>query len=74
MAKRRGNPNWGKPDVSVTENLPCTFDSLVSELNLSPEQYANSNELKNWVRQNKDAKYVPLDVLELWGFVPKPEL
>jgi hypothetical protein len=72
--KRRGNPNWGKPDVHVAVTGPCTFDSLVQELKLTPEQYAGSAELKDWVRQNKDSKYVPPDLLQAWGFVTLSEL
>jgi hypothetical protein len=43
-------------------------------MKLSPAEYKNSVALKEWVRENKDHKYVPLDLLKLWGFEVKGEL
>jgi hypothetical protein len=69
MKKRRGNPNWGKPDVrSMTEIQPSSFEKIVRKLHLSPEQYIDSVQLKDWVRKNKDQRYVPSDLLKAWGF------
>ena len=51
-----------------------TFDQVVLRLGLSPSQYANSAELKDWVRRHKDEKYVPSRLLELWGFDTETEL
>ena len=45
-----------------------SFDALVKSLGLLPDQYENSITLKEWVGRNKDHKYVPLDLLEAWGF------
>jgi hypothetical protein len=45
-----------------------TFDRIVENLGLLPEQYLASSALKEWVRLNKDEKYVPPDLLEAWGF------
>jgi hypothetical protein len=75
MAKRRGNPNWGKPEpfVMATESI-SSFDSLVKSLGLSPEQYVTSQELREWVRKNKDQKYVPQDLLKAWGFTASSEI
>jgi hypothetical protein len=60
MAKRRGNPNWGKPE----QNGPVTptvtgFAQIVREFNLQPDQYITSTLLREWVRQNKNSKFVP---------------
>jgi hypothetical protein len=49
-------------------NSSTTFDHVVENLGLSPEDYVASSALKEWVRLNKDEKYVPLDLLEAWGF------
>jgi hypothetical protein len=43
-------------------------------LHLSPAEYGSSAALKEWVRKNKDQKYVPDDLLEFWGFEVKGEL
>ncbi len=51
-----------------------SFDALVKSLGLSPDQYANSGPLKEWVAKNKDHKYVPLNLLEAWGFKAQSEI
>jgi len=50
-------------------DMPTSFEHIVKELGLSPEEYQSSVVLKNWVRQNMDTKYVPWDLLKAWGFV-----
>ncbi len=74
MAKRRGNPNWGKPEPFMLGSSISSFESLVKTLGLSPDQYENSATLKEWVGKNKDHKYVPLDLLEAWGFKAVSEI
>jgi hypothetical protein len=68
VAKKRGNPNWGKPEVNV---IPYTgvssFEEVVRMLRLSPGEYEGSIQLKAWVQRNKDQKYVPLNLLQAWG-------
>jgi hypothetical protein len=68
MAKKRGNPNWGKPDVHASALTgPTSFEEVVKKLRLSPAEYKHSVQLKDWVRKNKDQKYVPSDLLKAWG-------
>jgi hypothetical protein len=62
------SPKTSMPQASTT------FDHVVLRLGLSPSQYANSAELKDWVRKHKDEKYVPPRLLELWGFDAETEL
>lgn len=45
-----------------------SFEKIVESLGLTPAQYQASLALKEWVRANKDEKYVPPDLLEAWGF------
>ncbi len=69
MARRRGNPNWGKPFTDAADkSTPSSFEETVSELRLSPADYKHSIQLKEWVRKNKNQKFVPLDLLRAWGF------
>ena len=69
MKKKRGNPNWGKPDLHPTARIQAnSFEEIVRKLRLSPEQYVNSVQLKDWVRKNKDQKYVPSELLKAWDF------
>ncbi len=74
MAKRRGNPNWGKPEVVMIGAAVSSFDALVKSLGLTPDQYHDSAALKEWVAKNKDHKYVPLNLLESWGFKAQSEI
>ena len=36
--------------------------------NSAPGEYKNSTALKDWVRKNKNNKYVPSELLLVWGF------
>jgi hypothetical protein len=47
---------------------PSSFEQIVKELRILPAEYHGSPELKEWVRQNKDEKYVPTEVLKMFGF------
>jgi len=70
MVKRRGNPNWGKSEGVVAPFVvsPTSFERAVEAFNLTPDQFIQSAELREWARRNKDAKYVPEKLLEAWGF------
>ena len=73
MAKRRGNPNWCKPDTGPAPASPSAFEKVVESLRLSPDQYQSSLPLREWVRKNKDQKYVPQELLEAFGFEPRSD-
>jgi hypothetical protein len=62
---RRGNPNWGKPNVPVPRLL-SEFEQQVEKLGLRPNQYQASPELRKWCRRNANIHYVPEDLLSLW--------
>ena len=67
MTKKRGNPNWGKPSLNASAFTgPSSFEEVVKKLQLSPAEYEHSVQLKDWVRKNKDQKYVPSDLLKAW--------
>jgi hypothetical protein len=61
-------------ESSITPRGASTFEHVVRRLGLLPSEYASSRELKEWVRRNKDHKYVPLQLLEAWGFDVDDEL
>ncbi len=67
-------PSPSTQEFSITLHGETTFEHVVRRLHLSPSQYATSTELKEWVRKNKDHKYVPLYLLDLWGFQVDDEL
>jgi hypothetical protein len=69
MAKRRGNPNWGKPEpIGPVTPTVTEFEQVVREYKLSPDQYLRSTRLREWARRNKNSKYIPEPLLEAWGF------
>src|ERR1700686_445798 len=69
MAKRRGNPNWGKPEpIGPVVPTITEFKQVVHEYKLSPDQYLRSTRLREWARRNKNSKYIPEPLLEAWGF------
>jgi hypothetical protein len=74
LAQRRGNPTWGKGVISVTVSGPSSFERAVKHLKLRPEDYATSSRLKEWVRENKNHKYVPSELLAVWGFKVESEI
>ena len=69
MAKRRGNPNWGKPEPSGPVIPTITeFDRVTRKLNLQPDQYIRSTQLREWARLNKNSTFIPERLLKAWGF------
>jgi hypothetical protein len=52
MVRKRGNPNWGKPDMQAAPVVPTSFEDVVKKLRLSPADYEGSVTLKEWVRKN----------------------
>jgi hypothetical protein len=72
--KRAGNPNWGKAQTTSIPILPTSFEQVVSSLGLTPHQYHESTQLKDWVSKNKNSKFVPVDLLQAWGMTVKAEI
>jgi len=69
MKKKRGNPNWGKPIPFCLPILsPTSFEGVTKALGLSPGDLEGSILLKEWVFKNKNHRYVPQDLLRVWGF------
>jgi hypothetical protein len=69
MAKRRGNPNWGKPEpIGPVVPTVTSFEQIVKEFKLPADQYIRSTRLREWARRNKNSKYIPEALLEAWGF------
>jgi hypothetical protein len=68
--RRPGNRNFTKPGaIGPIVFSPSSFERVVTALKISPEEYRNSPKLKEWVRRNKDQKYVPTDLLKAFGFL-----
>lgn len=68
MAKRRGNPNWGKPEMMIPVVPTNTeFQRVASEFNLQPDEYISSTQLREWASRNKNSKFIPETLLKAWG-------
>ena len=69
LSHGRGNPNWTTPQpATITPAGASSFEHVVATLGLSPEEYAGSVALRDWAWKNKDHKYVPSELLQVWGF------
>jgi hypothetical protein len=62
------NRRFTNPLATRPASAPNSFEEIVRELNLLPEEYANSAKLRAWVLRYKDEKYVPSDLLKAFGF------
>ena len=68
IVRRPVNRNFTKPGSIRPVTSPSSFEQLVKELDISPGEYRSSPELKEWVRRNKDERYVPPELLKAFGF------
>jgi hypothetical protein len=69
MAKKRGNPNWGKPEpAGPVAPIITEFEQVVRKYELQPDQYIRSTRLREWASRNKNSKYIPEPLLKAWGF------
>ncbi len=67
MARKRGNPNWGKPAPYVVRSAsPTEFDKQVRRLRLTEQNLANSDRLRMWCKENKNRFYIPEKLLMEW--------
>jgi hypothetical protein len=73
--QRRGNPNWGKPAQLVPSSaVPTEFELRTRSLSLREDQYANSDLLRAWCKQNKNRCYVPEWLLKKWDMLVETNL
>jgi len=56
--KEARQPELGKRVAHGAPVGPTSFEEVVRKLRLSPEDYESSRTLKEWVRKNKDQKYI----------------
>jgi hypothetical protein len=63
--RKRGNPNWGRP-MPPAPALATEFELRVRRLQLTPEMYASSRELRTWCERNRNRSYIPEWLLEEW--------
>jgi len=72
MAMQRGNPNWSKPNsFRAVPPILTAFEQTVRDFDLQPEQYLQSEALRQWARRNSNSKYIPELLLRAWGISSK---
>jgi hypothetical protein len=72
VTKKRGNPNWGKPELNTVPYTGATSFEEVAKRLCSPLS-STATQLRDWAQWNKDHKYLPSNLLELWGLEVKGE-
>jgi hypothetical protein len=71
LTRKRGNPNWGRP-IPSGPALATEFELQVSRLQLTPEIYASSAQLRAWCERNRNRCYVPEWLLKEWDIIVDP--
>ncbi len=72
MPNKRGNPNWGRPMPPVS--ILCTeFEMQVRHLQLAPESYVFSDQLRIWCMSNRNRCYIPEWLLKAWDIPVDPD-
>jgi hypothetical protein len=69
MYKRYVNSNWGKPEPNG-HGIPTIteFERVARELNLQPDQYIRSTQLREWAKRKQNTTFIPERLLREWGF------
>jgi hypothetical protein len=74
MSRRRHNNHFTNPCLAEMQRATgSSFEQVAQSLQLTPDQYASSRELRAWVRLHMRGKYVPPDLLASYGFKLGPE-
>ena len=72
-ARKRGNPNWGKP-MEAAPDVPTAFEVQVRQLGLTEQTCVGSEQLRQWCQRNKDRCYIPEWLLERWEMSVDPNV
>lgn len=70
MSKRKGNIPWsplqgGAPAPETTSE--SEFEQVAARLDLTPDEYVHSPQLRAWAEKNWRVKFVPEKLLKAWG-------
>jgi len=69
MRRKHLNRSFTKPEaIGPIVFFPSSFERMIATLKISPKEYRSSPKLKEWVRRNKDHKYVHTELLQVFGF------
>jgi hypothetical protein len=71
LARKRGNPNWGRP-IPSGPAVATEFELRVNQLGLTTEMYTSSADLRSWCERNRNRCYVPESLLKEWDITVDP--
>ena len=63
---KRGNPNWGKPQMGPANPTLSEFEQIANKFRLRPNEYVESGHLRQWAEHNCNSRYVPEHLLKAW--------
>jgi hypothetical protein len=68
VAKKRGNPNWGKPELNTLRYTGATsFEEVAERLCLSPQEFGNSAQFMDWVQKEQGSQIRANPVFSNYG-------
>ena len=71
---KRGNPNWGKPNLLQLPHTTTAFENLIKRHGLATrEEIATSSVVIEWVHKNFTRRYVPEWLITRLGLDPEIE-
>jgi len=70
-ARKRGNPNWGKPAQHVPY-VATEFEQQIQQLGLNEQNCVASEEPRQWCERNNDRCYIPEWLLKRWQISVDP--
>jgi hypothetical protein len=73
VARKRGNPNWGKPAPDAPY-VATAFEEQVRKLELTEQTCGASEKLRQWCERNKDRCYIPEWLLKQWRITVDPNV
>lgn len=58
----------GKSESGRVAPIVTEFEKTVDEYKLTLDQYLQSSQLREWVRRNRNSKFIPETLLKAWEF------
>jgi hypothetical protein len=69
---KRDNPNWGRAG-RFPPAMATAFEIQVRHLQLAPEAYVFSDQLRGWCERNRNRCYIPEWLLDAWDIRVNPD-
>lgn len=72
---RRGNPNWGRPQVPSlnAQEKPTAFSLFLGGLGIPEQGCERYPDVRRWIRKHAKLYYIPEELLRLCNAEVRPE-